>query len=137
MFVNQFTKNKKTFKETGDSRYIYRNEIDKDCFQHDMTFNEILMRFLWDFKYLAKRTASYKILRDKAFSIAKNAKHYAYQRDFASMVYNFFDKKSKGSGINNKNKQNEQSAKNFINQLLKNIWKQYLVCWFRSYTINK
>ena len=45
MFVNQFTKNKKTFKETGDSRYIYRNEIDKDCFQHDMTFNEILMRF--------------------------------------------------------------------------------------------
>ena len=135
--MNQSTKNKKTFKETGDSRYIYRNEIDKDCFQHDMTFNEILMRFFWDFKYLAKRTASYKTLRDEAFSIAKNAKHYAYQRDFAYMVYNFFDKKSKGSGINNKNKQNEQSAKNFINQLLKNIWKQYLVCWFRSYTINK
>ena len=121
--MNQSTKNKKTFKETGDSRYIYRNEIDKDCFQHDITFNEILMRFLWDFKYLAKRTASYKILRDKAFSIAKNAKHYAYQRDFAYMVYNFFDKKSKGSGINNKNKQNEQSAKNFINQLLKKYLK--------------
>ena len=34
-----FTKNKeriKQFKETGDSRYIYQNELDKACFQHDM-----------------------------------------------------------------------------------------------------
>ena len=36
-----FTKNKeriKQFKETGDSRYIYQNELDKACFQHDRRF---------------------------------------------------------------------------------------------------
>ena len=41
------------FKETGDSRYIYKNERDKGSFQHDMTYG--------DFKYLAKRTASEKV----------------------------------------------------------------------------
>ena len=38
-----FTKNKKniqTFKETGDSRYIYQNELDKSCFQHDITYGD-------------------------------------------------------------------------------------------------
>ena len=61
-----FTKNKekiKKFKETGDSRYIYQNELDKACFQHDMAYG--------DFKDLAKRTASDKVLRDKVFNIAK------------------------------------------------------------------
>ena len=38
------------FTETGDSRYIYRNEIDRPCFQHGMANR--------DFKDLAKRTAS-------------------------------------------------------------------------------
>ena len=62
-----FTENKERiqkFKQTGDSRYIYRNELDKACFQHDMAYG--------DFKDLAKRTASEKFLRDKAFIIAKN-----------------------------------------------------------------
>ena len=53
-----------------------------------------------DFKDLARRTASDKILRDKAFDIAKNPKYDGYQRGLASMVYNFFDKKSAGSGVN-------------------------------------
>ena len=64
------TKNKERvqkFKEAGDSRYIYRNELDKACFQHDMTYEE--------FKELARRTASDKVLRDKAFNIAKNPKY--------------------------------------------------------------
>ena len=60
-----------------------------------------------DFKYLARRTASDKFLRYKAFNIAKNLKYDGYQRGLASMVYNFFDKKSaslvdkstKGSGV--------------------------------------
>ena len=47
-----------------------------------------------DFKDLAKKTASDKVLRDKAFNIAKNPKYDGYQREFASMVYKFFDKKS-------------------------------------------
>ena len=53
-----------------------------------------------DFKDLARRTASDKILRDKAFNIAKNPKYDGYQRGLASIVYKFFDKKSKGSGVN-------------------------------------
>ena len=64
-----YTKNKITiqkFKETGDSRYLYQNELNKSCFQHDMTYG--------DFKGLTRRTASAKILRDKAFNVAKNPK---------------------------------------------------------------
>ena len=48
------------------------------------------------FKDLPRRTASDKILHDKAFNIAKNAKHDGYQKGIASMVHNFFDKKSFG-----------------------------------------
>ena len=62
-----FTKNKERvqkFKETGDSRYIYQNELDKTCFQNDMAYE--------DFTNLTRRTASAKILHDKALNIAKN-----------------------------------------------------------------
>ena len=52
-----------------------------------------------DFKDLKKRTAADKVLRDKAFNIAKNPKYDGYQTGFASMVYKFFDKKTKGSGV--------------------------------------
>ena len=57
-------------KETGDSRYIYHNELDKACFQHDMAHG--------DSKDLTKRASFDKILRDKAFGIAKNAKYDGY-----------------------------------------------------------
>ena len=91
------------FKETGDSRYIYRNELDKTCFQHDMAYDWL------DFKVLAKRTAADKILRNKAFNIAKNPKYDGYQKGLASMVYEFFDKKTAGSGVKSV-LQNEQLA---------------------------
>ena len=84
-----FAKNKeriKKFKGTGDTKYIYRNELDKACFQYGMVYE--------DFKNLARRTASDTISRDKAFNIAKNSKYDGHQRDLASMVYKFFDKKS-------------------------------------------
>ena len=55
-----------------------------------------------NFKDLAKRTRADKVLRDKAFKIASDQKYDGYQRGLASMVYKFFDKKSKGSGIINK-----------------------------------
>ena len=80
-----FTKNKeriKKFKETGDTSYIYKNELDKACFQHDMAYG--------DFKDLKRRTASDKILRDKAFNIAKNPKYDGYQGGLTSIVYKFF-----------------------------------------------
>ena len=53
------------------------------------------------FKELARRAASDKILRDKAFNIAKNPKYDGYQRGLASMAYKFFNKKNYGSSIKN------------------------------------
>ena len=84
------------FEVTGDSRYIYQNELDKAEFQHDMAFG--------DFKGLLRRTASDKVLRDKAFNIAKNPKYDGYQRGLASMVYKFFDKKYAGGVVTRANK---------------------------------
>ena len=80
------------------------NLFDKACFQHDMAYG--------DFKYLARRTASDKILRDKAFNIAKNPRYDGYQRGLASMVYKFFDKKSAGGVVNNNNNNNNNSSNN-------------------------
>ena len=74
------------FKETGETKYINRNEIDKAFPQYDMAYV--------DFKDLARRTASDKVLRSKPFSIAKNPKYDGHQRGFASIVYKFFDKKN-------------------------------------------
>ena len=93
-----FTKNKERiqkFKEAGDTSYIYKNELDKACSQHDMAYG--------DFKDLPKRTAPDKVLRDKTFKIASDQKYDRYQRELASMVYKFFDKKSSGSGLANNN----------------------------------
>ena len=91
-----FTKNKesiKEFKETGDSRYIYQNELHKACFQHDMAYG--------DLKDLNRRTAADKVLRDKAFNIFKNSKYDGYQRGNGWMIYEYFHKKSSGGTIKN------------------------------------
>ena len=79
--------------ESGITDFIYKNELDKACFQHDVAYGKS--------KDLVKRTQSDKVLRDKAFKIASNPKYDSYQRGLASMVDKFFDKKSKGSGITN------------------------------------
>ena len=89
-----FTKHKQRiqkFKETGDTNCIYKNELDKPCFAHDAAYS--------DSKDLTKRPTADKILRDKAFNIAKELKYDGYQRGLASMVYKFLDEKSKGSGV--------------------------------------
>ena len=111
-----FTKNKeriKKFKETGDTSYIYKNELDKACFQHDMAYG--------DFKDLASRTASDKALRDKAFSIAENSEYDGYQRRLAVVVSKFFDKTSVGSGVNthayNKIQRSEELHKPIIKKI--------------------
>ena len=88
-----FTRHKeriKKIKQTGDTRYIYRNEFDKACFQHNSAYA--------DNKDLINRTKSDKVLRDKAYNTTSNPKYDGYQRGLASMVYKFFDKKSMGSG---------------------------------------
>ena len=89
-----FTRHKeriKEFKRTGDTRYIYGNELDKPRFQHDSAYA--------DHKDLINRTEANKVLRDKAYDIAINPKYDGYQRGLASMMYKFFDKKSMVSGF--------------------------------------
>ena len=76
------------FKETGDSRYIYQNELDKVCFQHDVAYG--------DFKDLTRRNTPDKIKRDKAFNFAKKPKYDEYQRGIASVVYTLIDKQDSG-----------------------------------------
>ena len=83
--------------QTGNTDFIYKNELDKACFQHDMACRKS--------KDLIKRTQSDRVLKDKAFKIANNSNYDGYQRGLASMVYKFFNKKSKGSGINEPNYQ--------------------------------
>ena len=117
-----FTRNKKRiqkFKERGDTSYIYKNELDKACFQHDMAYG--------DFKDLARRRVSDKVLRDKAFNVAKHHKYDGYQRGLASMVFKYFDKKSKVSGVNthanDKIKQNHHPSDLATHQLAEELHK--------------
>ena len=80
-----FSKNKeriKKFKETGDEQYIYRKELSKACFQYDTAYG--------DFKDLARRTASDKVLRVKAYNVAKNPKYDGYQKILTSKSYFYF-----------------------------------------------
>ena len=71
--------------QTGNTDFVYKNELDKACFQHDMAYGKS--------KDLIKRTQSGKFLKDEAFKIVNNPNYDGYQRGLASMVYNFFDKK--------------------------------------------
>ena len=83
--------------QTGNKDFIYRNELDKACFQHDMAYAKS--------KDLIKRTQSDKVLRDKAFKIASDPKYDGYQRGLASIINKFFDKKSSGRDVNESNYQ--------------------------------
>ena len=103
--------------QTGNIDFIYRNELDKGCFQHDMAYGKS--------KDLIKRTQSDKVLKDKAFKIASNPNYDGYQRGLVSMVYKLFDKKSasfdksKGSGIIN------ESNYQLANELHKPIIRKF------------
>ena len=80
-----FTENKERiekFMQTGNTDFIYKNELDKACFQHDMAYGKS--------KDLIKRTQSDTVLKNKAFKIACDPKYDGYQKGLASMVYKFF-----------------------------------------------
>ena len=96
-----------------------------------------------DFKDLTRITASDKILREKVFNIAKNPKYDGYQRELASMVYKFFDKKTSatsawsktsakranrnkfsGSGIKNKNILNKEVAEELHKPIIRKFKKR-------------
>ena len=117
-----FTRHKKRikeFKRTGDTRYIYRNELDKACFQDDSAYA--------DHKDLINRTEADKVLKDKAYDIASNPKYDGYQRGSMSMVYKFFDKKSTGSGIARNTTKSSSSilADELHKPIIRNFNKRY------------
>ena len=77
-----------------------------------------------EFEDLTRRSASDKILFDKAFNIAKNSKYDGYQRGLASMVYKFFNKKASGSGIKNENISNTKLAEELHKPIIRKFNKR-------------
>ena len=80
-------------------------------------------------------------MRDKAFNIAKNPKYDGYQRELASKIYKFFDKKSKGSGItmlanksavNIKVKPSKQLAQELHKPIIRNFKKRKVYSGFKD-----
>ena len=106
------------FKETGDTNYMYKNELDKACFVHDAAYYD----------------SKDKILKNKAFDIAKDPKYDGYQRGLASMVYKFFDKKSKGSGVVNTKltPKNQQLAEELHKPIIKKFEKRKVHAAFKD-----
>ena len=115
-----FPKNKERtekFMKTENTNFIYKNELDKACFQHGMAYSKS--------KDLAKRTQSDKVLRNKAFKIASDPKYDVYQRGLASMVYKIFDKKSSETGI--VNEPNYQLANELHKPIIRKFKKEKFI----------
>ena len=109
--------------------------MDKACFAHDATYS--------DSKDLTIRTVADKILKNKAFDIAKDPKYDGYQRGLASMVYKFFDskvaspdKKSVGSGAKRVNTkitpQSEQLAEELHKPIIRKFKKRKVYSTFKD-----
>ena len=109
--------------QTGNTDFMYKNELDKGCFQHDMAYGKS--------KDLVKRTQSDKVLKDKAFKIASDPKYDGYQRGLASIVYKFLDKKSaslkKSTGSGVVNKPNYQLANELDKPIIRKFKKQKFI----------
>ena len=101
-------------RETGNLKHLYRNELNKACFAHDAAYSKN--------KDLAKRTISDKILKDRAYEIARNHRYNGYQRALASMVYTFFDKKT-GSGLRATSKPGISVNEHLAEELHKSVTK--------------
>ena len=108
-------------KKTGGTNYIYMKELDKACFTHDAAYS--------DSKDLTKRTVVDKILKNKAFYIAKDPKYDGYQRGLASMVYKFFDSKSSGAKLI---PQNEQLANELHKPIIQKFEKRRVYSTFKD-----
>ena len=108
-----FTRHKERIKElkrTVDTRYIYRNELDKACFQHDSAYAD---------------SEADKVLRDKAHDIARNPKYDGYQRGLASMVYKIFDKETMGSGFKKLKNPTKSNSSILADELHKPIIRKF------------
>ena len=116
------------FLNTGKLSYIYKKDLDKACFQHNMAYNK--------FKDLEKRTQSDIVLKNKALKIATNPKYNGYERGLAIMVYKFFlDKKSKGSGLKENQGnflQNSQLTDELHKQIIRKVKKRKVYSSFKD-----
>ena len=113
-----YTKNKQTiqkFMQTGDTNCIYNNELGKAIFLHDMVYGK--------YKDSERRIQSDGVLKDKAFETGDNPKYEGYQRRLASLVYKVFDKKSKGTGIKNETKENQQLPNEIHKPIIRKLKK--------------
>ena len=133
-----FTKHEQriqNFRETGGTNYIYKSELDKTCFVHDAAYS--------DSKDLTKRTVADKILKNKAFDIAKDPKYDGFQRGLTSMVYKFFDSKVASSDkkfvesgakrVNTKiTPQNEQLAEELHKSIIRKFKKRKVYSTFKN-----
>ena len=120
-----FTKNKERvekFMQTGKKDFIYRNELHKACFQHDMGYGKS--------KDLTERNQADKVLRDKAFKIASDPNYDGYQRELASMVYKFFDKKSSRSDV--ATQPNYQLVNELHRQIIRKFKRQKVYSAFKD-----
>ena len=107
------------FRETGNLNHLYRNELGKACFPHDTAYS--------DSKDLAKRTISDKIVKDRAYEIARICNYDGYQRALASMVYKSFDKKT-GSGIS----VSKQLPHELHKPVIKKFKRRKVYAWFKD-----
>ena len=111
------------FKETGDTNYVFKNELDKACFVHDTAYS--------DSKDLTKKTIAKKNKKNRAFDIAKDPKYDGYQRGLASMVYKFFDSKVSGSGAKLIH-ENEQLANELHQPIIRKFEKRKVYSTFKD-----
>ena len=98
----------KEFKRTGDTRLLYRNELDKACFKHDAAYAK--------YKDVENRLISDQKLRNSAYDIASNPKYGGYQRGLASMVYKFLTQKLLHS-----------TKKLFQKKVMQSIWQSLVL----------
>ena len=107
----------------GRLNHIYKNELDKACFEHDMAYNKC--------KDLENRNQSDIALKNKAYKIAANPKYKDYERGLVAMVYKFFNERSKklikGSGIENK-----QLADELHKPIIKNFKRRKVYSSFKG-----
>ena len=102
---------------------MYKNELDKACFVHDAAYSNS--------KDLTKRTIADKILKNKAFDIAKDPKYDGYQRGLASMVYKFLDSKVSGS-VAKLTPENEQLANELNKPIIRKFEKRKVYSTFKD-----
>ena len=111
------------FKETGDTNYVFKNELDISCFVHEAAYS--------DSKDLTKRTVADKNLKNRAFDIAKDPKYDGYQRGLVPMVYEFFVSKVSGSGAR-LIPENEQLAEELHKPIIRKFEKRKVYSTFKD-----